>query len=105
LASQERGIDLGTGDLTELALGFSTYGGDHMSHYGVNAGVPKTLVSELIRWAAEQIFKDEPEVAAVLQGILDTPISPERLRPGRGGEDAQRSEENACPYDLDYFLF
>ena len=53
IASQERGIDLGTGDLSELALGFATYGGDHMSHYGVNAGVPKTLVSELIRWAAD----------------------------------------------------
>ena len=106
LASQERGIDLGTGDLTELALGFSTYGGDHMSHYGVNAGVPKTLVSELIRWAAEQIFKDEPEVAAVLQGILDTPISPELLRLGRGGEIAQRAEEIVGPYELhDFFLY
>src|SRR5437870_4171012 len=106
LASQERGIDLGTGDLTELALGFATYGGDHMSHYGVNAGVPKTLVSELIRWAAEKIFKDEPQVAAVLRGILETPISPELLRLGRGGEIAQKAEEIVGPYELhDFFLY
>jgi len=106
LASHERGIDLGTGDLTELALGFATYGGDHMSHYGVNAGVPKTLVSELIRWAAETIFKDEPEVAAVLRGILQTPISPELLRLGRSGEIAQKAEEIVGPYELhDFFLY
>ena len=106
LASHERGIDLGTGDLTELALGFATYGGDHMSHYSVNAGVPKTLVSELIRWAAETIFKDEPEVAAVLRGILETPISPELLRLGRSGEIAQKAEEIVGPYELhDFFLY
>src|SRR6185295_15689924 len=77
IASRERGIDVGTGDLTELALGFATYGGDHMSHYGVNAGVPKTLVSELIRWAADVVFKDEPAVGEVLRRVLATPISPE----------------------------
>ena len=86
VASQERGIDLGTGDLSELALGFATYGGDHMSHYGVNAGVPKTLISELIRWAAETVFRDEPAVSAALRDVLDTPISPELLRPGPAGE-------------------
>ena len=106
LASRERGIDLGTSDLTELALGFTTYGGDHMSHYGVNAGVPKTLVSELIRWAAEKIFHDEPDVAAVLRGILDTPISPELLRLDRAGEIAQKAEEIVGPYELhDFFLY
>src|SRR5262249_45561702 len=73
LASHERGIDLGTGDLSELALGWATYGGDHMSHYGVNAGVPKTLVSYLIRWAADVIFTQESAVAAVLRQILGTP--------------------------------
>ena len=88
VASQVRGIDLGTGDLSELALGFATYGGDHMSHYGVNAGVPKTLVSELIRWAADTIFRDEPGVPAALGQVLDTPISPELLRPGPDGEIA-----------------
>ena len=106
LASREHGIDLGTSDLTELALGFTTYGGDHMSHYGVNAGVPKTLVSELIRWAAEKIFHDEPDVAAVLRGILDTPISPELLRLDRAGEIAQKAEEIVGPYELhDFFLY
>jgi NAD+ synthase (glutamine-hydrolysing) len=106
IASQERGIDLGTGDLTELALGWATYGGDHMSHYGINAGVPKTLVSYLIRWAADVIFKDEPEVAAVLRSILDTPISPELLRLGTAGEIVQRSEEVVGPYELhDFFLY
>jgi NAD+ synthase (glutamine-hydrolysing) len=105
-ASRERAIDLGTGDLSELALGFATYGGDHMSHYGVNAGVPKTLVSELIRWSAETIFRDEPAVASVLRSILDTPISPELLPPGSGGEIAQRSEDLVGPYELhDFFLY
>jgi NAD+ synthase (glutamine-hydrolysing) len=106
LASRERGIDLGTGDLSELALGFATYGGDHMSHYGVNAGVPKTLISELIRWAAEVIFKDEPKVAAVLRRVLDTPISPELRRLDAAGAIAQKSEELVGPYELhDFFLY
>jgi NAD+ synthase (glutamine-hydrolysing) len=105
-ASRERGIDLGTGDLSELALGWATYGGDHMSHYGINGGVPKTLVSELIRWAAETIFKDEPAVAAVLRDVLDTPISPELLRLDTRGEIAQRSEDVVGPYELhDFFLY
>src|SRR4029453_392072 len=81
VASQVRGIDLGTGDLSELELGFATYGGNHMPHSGVNAGVPKTLISELIRWAAERVFRNEPAVAAALRDVLDTPISPELLRP------------------------
>jgi NAD+ synthase (glutamine-hydrolysing) len=106
VASQERGIDLGTGDLSELALGWATYGGDHMSHYGVNAGVPKTLVSELIRWAAETVFKDEPAVSAVLLSILETPISPELLRPNAAGEIVHLSEELVGPYELhDFFLY
>jgi NAD+ synthase (glutamine-hydrolysing) len=105
-ASQEGGIDLGTGDLSELALGWATYGGDHMSHYGVNAGVPKTLVSELIRWAAETVFRDEPQVAGVLRSVLETPISPELLRLGAGGEIAQRSEDVIGPYELhDFYLY
>src|SRR6058998_2697553 len=106
LTSREGAIDLGTGDLSEQALGWATYGGDHMSHYGINAGVPKTLVSELIRWAAEVIFGDEPEVARVLRAVLATPISPELLRLGPGGEIAQRSEELIGPYELhDFFLY
>ena len=106
IAGQERGIDLGTGDLSELALGWSTYGGDHMSHYGVNAGVPKTLVSYLIRWAAETIFRDEPKVAGVLRSVLDTPISPELRRPSAAGEITQKSEDVVGPYELhDFFLY
>ena len=106
VASRERAIDLGTGDLSELALGFATYGGDHMSHYGINAGVPKTLVSELIRWAAEVVFKDEPAVAKVLGDVLATPISPELRRPTAAGEISQRSEDVVGPYELhDFFLY
>ena len=106
IASQTRGIDLGTGDLSEIALGFATYGGDHMSHYGVNAGVPKTLISYLIRWAADVIFSHEPDVQEVLRDILATPISPELLRPTEEGEIRQRSEDVVGPYELhDFFLY
>ncbi|MBI2964119.1 MAG: NAD(+) synthase [Deltaproteobacteria bacterium] len=106
IASQEHGIDLGTGDLSELALGFATYGGDHMSHYGINAGVPKTLISFLIGWAAEAVFRAEPEVSRVLKDVLATPISPELLRLDPSGEIRQRSEEAVGPYELhDFFLY
>src|SRR5512139_1887513 len=105
-ASQERGIDIGTGDLSEIALGFATYGGDHMSHYGVNAGVPKTLISYLIAWAADAIFRGEPEVQRVLHDILQTPISPELLRPSAHGDIVQCTEEIVGPYELhDFFLY
>src|SRR5262249_39625777 len=106
IASQMRGIDLGTGDLSELALGFATYGGDHMSHYAINAGVPKTLVSELIRWAAETVFAKEPAVASTLRDVLATPISPELLRPRADGSIAQDTEALVGPYELhDFFLY
>jgi len=106
VASQVRGIDLGTGDLSELALGFATYGGDHMSHYNVNAGVPKTLISELLRWAATTVFRDEPAVASALHAVLASPISPELLRPTPEGEIRQRSEDLVGPYALhDFFLY
>lgn len=106
IASQERGIDLGTGDLSELALGWCTYGGDHLSHYGVNAGVPKTLITYLIGWTAEAIFAGDAEVQAVLRDVLATPISPELLRPDAAGEIAQRSEDIVGPYELhDFFLY
>jgi NAD+ synthase (glutamine-hydrolysing) len=105
-ASQQRGIDIGTGDLSEIALGFATYGGDHMSHYGVNAGVPKTLITYLIGWAAEVIFHDDGKVQAVLRDVLATPISPELLRPDANGEIVQRSEDIVGPYELhDFFLY
>jgi NAD+ synthase (glutamine-hydrolysing) len=106
VASQERGIDLGTGDLSEIALGWCTYGGDHMSHYAVNSGVPKTLITFLIRWAAEVIFRQEKDVQAVLDDILATPISPELLRSGADDTIVQRSEEIVGPYELhDFFLY
>lgn len=105
-ASEVRGIDIGTGDLSELALGWSTYGGDHMSHYAVNAGVPKTLVSALIRWAARHVFADEPETAATLADVLATPISPELLPLGAGDASAQETETLLGPYELhDFFLY
>lgn len=104
-ASRQRGIDLGTGDLSEIALGWCTYGGDHLSHYGVNAGVPKTLISYLIAWAADVIFANDAGVQTVLRDVLATPISPELLRP-RGEEIAQRSEDVVGPYELhDFFLY
>lgn len=104
-AAEEKAIDLGTSDLSELALGWTTYGGDHMSHYGVNAGVPKTLVSHLIAWAAEVQFADDGAVAEALNGVLATPISPELLPAGAGGA-AQLSEATVGPYELvDFFLY
>lgn len=99
------GIVLGTGDLSELALGWCTMFGDHASHYGINAGVPKTLISFLIKWTAEVIFKDEPETQKVLLDILATPISPELL-PGQEGEITQKTEDFIGPYELhDFFLY
>jgi NAD+ synthase (glutamine-hydrolysing) len=106
LASETRGIDLGTGDLSELALGWSTYGGDHMSHYGVNAGVPKTLVSALIRWASRHVFADEPETARTLEDVLATPISPELLPLDPSGAAGHETESVLGPYELnDFFLY
>jgi NAD+ synthase (glutamine-hydrolysing) len=105
-AGQVRGIDLGTGDLSELALGFATYGGDHMSHYGVNAGVPKTLIAELIGWAAQTLFAAEAGVPEALGQVLALPMSPELLRPGADGTIRQRSEDVVGPYELhDFFLY
>ena len=105
LANHHRGIVVGTGDLSELALGWCTYGvGDHMSHYGVNAGVPKTLIQHLIRWVIDEgLFGDD--ATQVMQAVLDTEISPE-LIPTREGEKAQSTEDSIGPYSLhDFFLY
>ena len=105
LANLHEALVLGTGDLSELALGFTTYGvGDHMSHYNVNASVPKTLIRHLIRWlVAARQFDDA--TLAVLQRIADTPISPE-LVPGAGAGPAQSSEAVVGPYELqDFHLY
>ncbi len=98
------GLVIGTGDLSELALGWCTYNADHMSMYGVNAGVPKTLVRYLIQWCAEAEFSGE--VSRVLQDICDTPVSPELLPPGKDGEIMQKTEDSIGPYELhDFFLY
>lgn len=103
-AGKEKGIDLGTGDLSELMIGWTTMFGDHASHYGVNAGVPKTLISYLIRWSAEVIFEKEPKVRSVLMDILSTPISPELLPPDKDGKIAQKTEGMVGPYELHDFF-
>jgi NAD+ synthase (glutamine-hydrolysing) len=105
IANQRGGIVLGTGDLSELALGWSTYGvGDQMSHYNVNAGVPKTLIQHLIRWVISSGQFDE-EVGVILQSVLDTEITPE-LVPAGPGEQVQSSEAKVGPYALqDFSLF
>ena len=104
IANQVGGIVLGTGDLSELALGWCTYNGDHMSMYGVNADVPKTLV----RWVIAALAETDRFAASadVLKRILDTPISPELLPPDAVGKIAQKTEDIVGPYALhDFFLF
>ncbi|MGI9161646.1 MAG: NAD(+) synthase [Mycobacterium sp.] len=105
IANQRGGIVLGTGDLSELALGWSTYGvGDQMSHYNVNGGVPKTLIQHLIRWVISSRQFDD-EVGLILQSVLDTEISPE-LVPTEAGDEVQSSEATVGPYALqDFNLF
>ncbi len=105
IANQNGGIVLGTGDLSELALGWSTYGvGDQMSHYNVNGGVPKTLIQHLIRWVINS-GEFDADVCAVLASVLNTEISPE-LVPATDGEEIQRSEDKVGPYSLqDFALF
>ena len=105
LANHHGGMVVGTGDLSELALGWCTYGvGDHMSHYGVNAGVPKTLIQHLIRWVIDEgLFG--PDASEVLQSVVDTEISPE-LIPAGEGEQAQSTESSIGPYALhDFTLY
>ena len=98
------GIVVGTGDMSELALGWCTYNGDHMSMYGVNASVPKTLIPEIIRCAAK--LPRYAAAEAVLQDIIDTPISPELLPPDERGNIAQQTEDLVGPYILqDFFLY
>lgn len=104
LANQVNGLVVGTGDLSELALGWATYNGDQMSMYGVNAGVPKTLVRYLVRWVAET--QVNPEASAVLNDVLDTPVSPELLPADSEGKIAQKTEDIVGPYELhDFFLY
>ena len=105
IANQTGGIVLGTGDLSELALGWATYNGDHMSMYGVNAGVPKTLVKYLVRYFAMEAGKDSG-VRLRLLDIVDTPISPELIPADENGNIKQKTEDLVGPYELhDFFLY
>jgi NAD+ synthase (glutamine-hydrolysing) len=104
LANQKNGIVIGTGDMSELALGWTTYNGDHISMYNVNASIPKTLVRHLVRWAAETQMDEESRV--VLLDIADTPISPELLPLDSAGKTTQLTEEIVGSYELhDFFLY
>ena len=104
IANQTGGLVVGTGDLSELALGWATYNGDHMSMYGVNAGVPKTLVRYLVAWVARQ--EENEKAKATLLDIVDTPISPELIPADEQGNIRQKTEDLVGPYELhDFFLY
>lgn len=103
LANKHGAVLVGTGDLSELALGWCTYNADHMSMYGVNAGVPKTLVRHLVRNEAQQLPE---EISKILNDILDTPVSPELLPPDENGNIQQKTEETLGPYEVhDFYLY
>ncbi len=103
IANKQEGLVVGTGDLSELALGWATYNGDHMSMYAVNCSVPKTLVRHLVRYYADTC--GDERVSRILYDVLDTPVSPELLPP-KDGEISQRTEELVGPYELhDFFLY
>ena len=105
LANQSGGLVIGTGDLSELALGWCTYNGDHMSMYAVNASIPKTLVRHLVAYVAQVSEEADPALAACLRDILDTPVSPELLPPAQG-EISQVTEDIVGPYELhDFYLY
>jgi len=104
LANKEGALVVGTGDLSEAALGWCTFNGDHMSNYHVSSGVPKTLVQFLIGWVAAREFGEKE--AAILRDVIDTPITPELLPASAEGKVAQKTEESIGPYELhDFFLF
>ncbi len=105
LANRFNGLVVGTGDLSELALGWATYNGDHMSMYGVNGGIPKTLIRVIVKWIATNSAVDAAASAALLD-VLDTPISPELLPPDQAGNINQKTEDLVGPYELhDFFLY
>ena len=104
IANQENGLVVGTGDLSELALGWATYNGDHMSMYGVNASLPKTLVREVVTWVAKTM--EDEMTRATLLDIVDTPISPELIPADENGNIKQKTEDLVGPYELhDFFLY
>ena len=104
LANKCNGMVIGTGDMSELALGWATYNGDHMSMYGVNAGVPKTLIRYLVRYVAEN--EVDNETSNTLLDIIDTPISPELTPANTDGTIQQKTEDLVGPYELhDFYLY
>ena len=104
IANQTWGMVIGTGDLSELALGWATYNGDHMSMYGVNGSVPKTLVKYLVKWVAENDIDEESRIT--LLDIVETPISPELIPADENGDIKQKTEDLVGPYELhDFFLY
>ena len=106
LGNDEGSLVVGTGDLSELALGWATYNGDHMSMYAVNGSVPKTLIRYIVAYEADRVSESQPELAAVLRDILDTPVSPELLPPSEDGTISQKTEDLVGPYELhDFFLY
>ena len=103
VANQTGGLVIGTGDLSELALGWATYNGDHMSMYGVNCSIPKTLIKHLVSYYSK--ITDNKQLRESLEDILDTPVSPELL-PAKDGEITQKTEDLVGPYELhDFFLY
>ena len=103
LANKKGGLLIGTGDMSELALGWATYNGDHMSMYGVNCSVPKTLVRHLVRYYADTC--GDEKISTILYDVLDTPVSPELLPP-ENGKISQKTEDLVGPYELhDFFLY
>jgi NAD+ synthase (glutamine-hydrolysing) len=104
IANENRAIVIGTGDLSEIALGWNTFSGDHISMYNVNAGVPKTLVKYIIQWCSEERYKGK--ISEVLKDIIETPISPELLPPDSKGKIKQKTEEIIGPFELhDFYLY
>lgn len=104
MANKYNGLVVGTGDMSELALGWATYNGDHMSMYGVNAGIPKTLVRYMVKYAAENIFSER--MREILLDVIDTPVSPELLPTDNEGNIAQITEDKVGPYELhDFFMY
>ena len=104
VANMEGGMVVGTGDLSELALGWATYNGDHMSMYGVNCSVPKTLVRHMVEWVAST--EQNEAVRAALTDVAETPVSPELLPADENGEIAQKTEDLVGPYELhDFYLY
>ena len=106
IANQEGGLVVGTGDLSELALGWATYNGDHMSMYGVNCSIPKTLVRYLVSYESQRTAETNESLSKALADIVATPVSPELLPPTEDGKISQKTEETVGPYELhDFFLY